>query len=168
MQKFYICLFLVLFVQPALGEAVVGSAAPDFELQGSDGKTYTLSQFESKKSVVIAFFPRVFTGGWTAECKSLRDSASIIQQYDVAYFMASTDQLSEVTAFAKKNKANFPILADTNKSVAKRYGVLSAMGFAKRWTFYIDPQGTLVHIDKSVSAVTAGPDLAANLERLNL
>ena len=82
--------------------------------------------------------------------------------------MASTDQLSEVTAFAKKNMANFPILADPNKTVSETYGVLSTMGFAKRWTFYIDRSGMLVYIDKSVSPATAGPDLAANLDRLNL
>jgi peroxiredoxin Q/BCP len=41
----------------------VGDAAPDFELKGSDGKTYTLSQFKGKKHVVLAFFPKAFTGG---------------------------------------------------------------------------------------------------------
>ncbi len=43
---------------PALGEA-----APDFSLQGSDGKTYTLSQFRGKQGVVIAWFPKAFTPG---------------------------------------------------------------------------------------------------------
>lgn len=40
-----------------------GQQAPDFELPGSDGATYTLSQFRGKQSVVIAFFPKAFTGG---------------------------------------------------------------------------------------------------------
>ena len=82
--------------------------------------------------------------------------------------MASTDSLSDITAFAEKNNANFPILADPDKNAAKNYGVLSVMGFAKRWTFYIDKTGKLVYIDKSVSPGTAGPDLAANLARLKL
>ena len=82
--------------------------------------------------------------------------------------MASTDSLQDVTAFAKKNKANFPILADPNKIVSKRYGVLSTMGFAKRWTFYINRYGTLVHIDKSVNPASAGSDLSANLKWLDL
>ena len=41
----------------------VGDAAPDFSLQGSDGKTYKLSQFKGKQAVVIAWFPKAFTGG---------------------------------------------------------------------------------------------------------
>lgn len=41
----------------------VGDKAPDFKLKGSDGKDYTLKQFAGKKAVVIAWFPKVFTGG---------------------------------------------------------------------------------------------------------
>ena len=41
----------------------VGDAAPDFTLSASDGKTYTLSQFKGQQAVVIAFFPKAFTGG---------------------------------------------------------------------------------------------------------
>lgn len=41
----------------------VGDRAPDFSLPGSDGNTYSLSQFLGEKPVVIAFFPKAFTGG---------------------------------------------------------------------------------------------------------
>ena len=40
-----------------------GARAPGFELPGSDGKTYTLSQFAGKQGVVLAWFPRAFTPG---------------------------------------------------------------------------------------------------------
>jgi len=40
-----------------------GDKAPDFALQASDGKTYTLSEFVGVRPVVIAFFPKAFTGG---------------------------------------------------------------------------------------------------------
>ena len=41
----------------------VGDKAPDFKLKGSDGKEYTLKQFAGKQAVVIAWFPKAFTGG---------------------------------------------------------------------------------------------------------
>ncbi len=41
----------------------VGDAAPDFTLPGTDGKDAMLSAFKGKKNVVLAFFPKAFTGG---------------------------------------------------------------------------------------------------------
>ena len=40
-----------------------GDAAPNFTLKGSDGKTYKLSQFKGEAAVVVAWFPKAFTGG---------------------------------------------------------------------------------------------------------
>ncbi len=53
------------FLSTLLGaaELKVGDAAPDFALKGSDGKTYKLSDYKGKQSVVIAWFPKAFTGG---------------------------------------------------------------------------------------------------------
>ena len=56
-------LLLPIATAAAVAAPQVGDAAPDFELTGSDGKTYTLSQFKGEKPVVIAFFPKAFTGG---------------------------------------------------------------------------------------------------------
>ena len=44
-------------------EVAVGDAAPAFKLTGSDGKQYTNKQFKDKKVVVIAWYPKAFTGG---------------------------------------------------------------------------------------------------------
>ena len=52
------------------------------------------------------------------QCKALRDSAREIQNFDVAYFMASVDTLEDNTAFAKEHEAGFPILADPTKAVS--------------------------------------------------
>src|SRR4029453_3567693 len=71
----------------------VGDPAPDFKLSASDGKTYTLSQFKGKKAVVLAWFPKAFTTGCTIECKSLAANGDKIRAYDVAYFMASVDDV---------------------------------------------------------------------------
>ena len=41
----------------------VGVQAPDFELKGTDGKTYKLSEFKGKSAVVVAWYPKALTGG---------------------------------------------------------------------------------------------------------
>ncbi len=81
--------------------------------------------------------------------------------------MASTDNLEDVTGFANKNEATFPILSDPTTETSAAYGVLSARGFAKRWTFYIDEDGVISKVDRSVSPSTAGTDLARHLAELN-
>jgi peroxiredoxin Q/BCP len=40
-----------------------GAAAPDFSLPGSDGKTHSLADHRGERAVVIAWFPKAFTGG---------------------------------------------------------------------------------------------------------
>jgi hypothetical protein len=47
-------------VTPSLGR---GDKAPDFSLEGSDGKTHTLAEHAGKEVVVVAWFPKAFTGG---------------------------------------------------------------------------------------------------------
>ena len=82
--------------------------------------------------------------------------------------MASVDSIEDNTGFARKNNATFPILADPSKETAKAYGVLGGHGYANRWTYYIDPEGVIVRIDKSVNPMSAGKDLVANLEDLGV
>ncbi len=64
-----ICLGLVAWLSSGDGAAKAaeplnaGDPAPNFELKGSDGKTHKLSEFKGKKAVVVAWFPKAFTGG---------------------------------------------------------------------------------------------------------
>jgi len=48
---------------PPAGGPQAGDAAPAFSLPGSDGATHTLADFKGKKAVVVAWFPKAFTGG---------------------------------------------------------------------------------------------------------
>jgi peroxiredoxin Q/BCP len=52
--------------------------------------------------------------------------------------------------------------------VATAYGVIGRIPFASRWTFYIAPDGKIIHIDKSVKTSTAGADVAAKLAELGV
>jgi peroxiredoxin Q/BCP len=149
-------------------ELNAGDVAPAFTLQGTDGKTHKLSDYRGKQAVVIAWFPKAFTRGCTVECKSLAENGSKIRAYDVAYFMASVDPLEDNTKFAAEQKADFPLLSDPTKATAKAYGVLGGSGFASRWTYYIDIDGRILHIEKAVKVATAGPDVAAKLGELKI
>lgn len=82
--------------------------------------------------------------------------------------MVSVDTLEENTKFSQMHEADYPILANPAKDVATAYGVLSAPGFARRWTFYIGPDGKILHIDKSVAPATSGPDMVAKLAELKV
>ncbi len=142
-------------ISTAAAAAKVGDQAPDFELQGSDGQMHHLADFKDKQAVVLAWFPKAFTGGCTAECKSMKEEGDAIRKYDVAYFMISVDpQEGEKgnKAFAEKYSADFPILSDPDKKVANDYGVLNAGkgDTAHRWTFYIDKSGKIAYIEKHV------------------
>jgi peroxiredoxin Q/BCP len=54
---------ITLLATAAHAELQIGEMAPEFRLVGSDGKTYELSSFRGKQPVVIAWFPKAFTGG---------------------------------------------------------------------------------------------------------
>jgi peroxiredoxin Q/BCP len=150
----------------------VGDAAPDFTLPATDGKTYSLKQLQGRW-VVLAWFPKAFTAGWTAECNSLRESGGLIKKFDTAYFMISVDTLEDNKAFAEKEHADFPMLANPDKKVAFAYGVIppdrpADRQFANRWTFYIDPTGKIAYIDHAVKPATSGQDIVAKLTELNV
>ena len=165
-------------------ELKVGDMAPDFSLQGTDGKTHKLSEYRGKQAVVVAWFPKAFTQGCTIECKSLAENGSKIKKYDVTYFMASVDPLEENIKFAKatsvtlgqganarvveKEEADFPMLSDPTKRVATAYGVLNERGTANRWTFYIDKTGHIAAIDKSVRPETSAEDMLTKLGEIKV
>src|SRR5262245_64082213 len=166
-----VALVALLGAGPAVAEELkVGDAAPDFKLAASDGKTYTLSQFKGKKAVVLAWFPKAFTSGCTIECKSLAANGAKIREYDVAYFMASVDDVEGEKgnkAFAESEKADFPILGDPTKDTANAYGVINPQwGVARRWTFYIDKDGKVAAIDKKVKPPTSAEDVVAKMRAL--
>jgi peroxiredoxin Q/BCP len=145
-----------------------GDMAPDFSLPGTDGKTHKLSDYRGK-TVVVAWYPAAFTGGCTAECRSIRDASDTIAKYDVAYFMASVDTPEKNKAFAEQEQANFPMLSDPTRATAMAYGVVnSPTGVAKRWTFFIGPDGRIVHVETVGHTADAGTFLASKLAELHV
>jgi len=52
-----------LMSSPAHDAPGVGDPAPEFSLQGSDGKTYSTTDYKGKQAMVVAWYPKAFTGG---------------------------------------------------------------------------------------------------------
>lgn len=146
----------------------VGELAPDFTLPGTDNKTYRLSDYQGKQAVVLAWFPKAYTSGCTIECKSLSENSHLIQKFNVSYFMASVDPLVDNIGFATETGANFPLLSDEDKSVARDYDVLHSQGFAKRQTIYIGKNGRILKIDNNIRPETSAEDIATTLDKLQV
>ena len=73
------------------------------------------------------------------------------------------------TKFAKSIEADYPILSDPGKKVAKAYGVVTAKRqFPFRWTFYIGKDGKILKVDRKVKAATDGETAAATLKALEV
>ena len=82
--------------------------------------------------------------------------------------MASVDDAETNKKFATEHDADFPILSDPEKGVATSYGVLGQTGLARRWTFYIGPDGKILYIEKAgaIQTTDAGATMVAKLEEL--
>src|SRR5690606_16911684 len=119
--------------------------------------------------VVLAWFPKAFTPGCTREMQTMRDAADAIAAHDAAVYLVSLDTPEDNRAFAEAEGARQVVLSDPSGEVARAYGVLGPGGlYARRWTFYIDPEGRIAAIDRDVAPGSAGPDIAARLASLGV
>ena len=91
-----------------------------------------------------------------------------MREFDVAYFTASCDKEETNAKFAKSLELDYPILSDPEGTTADAYGVKMVGGFAKRWTFYIGKDGTILFIDKKVKFKSAAADVASKLAELGV
>jgi peroxiredoxin Q/BCP len=147
----------------------VGDMAPDYSMQGSDGKTYSAKDFVGKQAVIIAWFPKAFTGGCTKECKSLKEQGDLLKKFDVAYFTASTDTVEKNADFAKSLELDYPILCDPKGKNASLFGVLKTTGLvADRISFIIGKDGKILAVDSKDNTDNHGKDLADQLEKLGV
>jgi peroxiredoxin Q/BCP len=121
----------------------VGDAAPDFELPGTGGKTYKLSDYRGRK-LVLAFYPGDFTAVCTKQFCSYRDQSEKLDQIGADVLGVSPQSVESHERFTQEKSLNVPLLADEDKSVAKAYGVLAGP-MVRRAIFVIDEQGIIRH-----------------------
>jgi len=141
-----------------------GDAAPDFSLEGTDGKTHKLADLKGK-TVVVAWFPRADTPGCTIECKSFKEDGGLLRKFDVVYFTASNDPVAANKKFAEKLGLDYPILSDPSNETLKAYGVFNGKS-ANRVTFIIGPDGKILETIGKVDPRKPGGHAAEVSEKL--
>jgi peroxiredoxin Q/BCP len=138
-----------------------GDVAPDFSLSATNGKTVKLADYRGKKTVVLAFFPKAFTGGCTKEMSNLRDVHPQIADASAQVLGISTDNLETQTKFAESLTLPFPLLADPEQVAAKAYGVANPAGYANRVTFVIGKDGKVTSVIEGKDAIDPTATLSA-------
>ena len=149
-----------------------GDSAPDFTGKTTDGSSVSLKDFRGKK-LIMYFYPMDDTPGCTAQACSLRDANKEIKKRGAAILGVSTQDSASHQKFTDKYKLNFPLLADTDRTVGKAYGtiggggLLSAakaiVGMADRVTFIIDEKGKIAHVIDSVDTRNHAEEVLALL-----
>jgi thioredoxin-dependent peroxiredoxin len=108
-----------------------GDAAPDFELPGTGGKTYRLSEYRGG-NLVLAFYPGDATRVCTAQFCSYRDNGDRLDRLDATVLGISPQSVDSHERWAQEQQLNVPLLADEDLAVSRRYGVTGWVGpFAK-------------------------------------
>jgi peroxiredoxin Q/BCP len=130
----------------------INSKAPSFTLPDENGNPVSLEQFRGK-NVVLFFYPKANTPGWTIEACGFRDAYSKLQKAGLVVLGISPDTPKSQLKFKEKYDLPYTLLADDKKEVAKKFDVLKEKNmYGKkvigivRTTFLIGPDGKLVHI----------------------
>jgi thioredoxin-dependent peroxiredoxin len=138
-------------------ELKVGSPAPEFTVKDDQGKDWKSSEHFGKKLVVVYFYPADTTGGCTKQACGYRDDLATLREAGIEVVGVSGDSVKNHQLFKQKENLNFALLADTDGTVAKAFGVPVTEGektvkatingkeellvrtvTAKRWTFLVD------------------------------
>ena len=127
--------------------ADVGDIAPDFELEGTEG-TFSLSEQRGRR-VVLLFYPGDFTPVCTRQFCSYADRADDIAELDAVVVGISAQDLESHEEFAAAHGIPVPLLADTDKTVARAYGVNAPLLGTRRGVVVIDEDGRVAHRDVS-------------------
>jgi peroxiredoxin Q/BCP len=124
----------------------VGQPAPDFTLNGTDGKAHKLSDYRGQ-NVVLFFFPKAFTGTCETQISTHAHEADKFKQHNAVVLGVSTDQTPAQAAFAKgcDPEGKVVLLSDFRHQVVKQYGVHEeeANRANDRATFIIDKNGVV-------------------------
>jgi thioredoxin-dependent peroxiredoxin len=138
-------------------ELAEGSDAPDFTMRDNHGKTIRLSDLKGNSDVVVYFYPEDFTSGCTTEATEFTRDYKEFRDAGIEIVGISPDDENSHEKFREKMGIPYPLVADTENEVSKKYGVYGLKSFmgrqymgVNRSTFLVDNKGKIVKIFKKV------------------
>lgn len=147
----------------------VGKPAPAFKLQDQNSKWHELKQYRGKW-LVLYFYPKDDSPGCTKEANQFKALYPQFLKNNSAVLGVSLDDVASHQKFSAKLGLPFPILADSKHQLASQLGIVRNLGItkiAKRETFLIDPQGSIVYHYSSVDTQTHAAQVLADIQKLN-
>jgi peroxiredoxin Q/BCP len=126
-----------------MSDARAGERAPDFELDGTDGP-FKLSDHLGER-VVLLFYPGDNTPVCTKQFCSYADRADEMYDLRATVIGISSQDVESHREFQAKHSVPVPLLADTDRSVAKAYGVSAPVLGTRRAVIVIDEDGIIRH-----------------------
>jgi peroxiredoxin Q/BCP len=129
----------------AEGLLEVGSEAPVFEAQTTDGTRVSLPSFRGKSAVLLMFYPEDDTPGCTRQMCTARDESADYAAAGITRFGVNPGSLDSHRDFVSKYQLDFPLIVDTNAEIASAYGVLREEGGVGRATYLIDKEGRIAY-----------------------
>ncbi|WP_303674268.1 peroxiredoxin [Vampirovibrio chlorellavorus] len=121
----------------------VGTAAPDFNLPATGGKSVQLSQYAGK-NLVIVFYPKDQTPGCTQQLCALRDDTEVFKGLNTEFLGSNPGSMESHEKFAQAQGYQFPIAVDAQRTMAKAYHALKEDGQGIQRTVYIiDGKGVI-------------------------
>ena len=134
-----------------MSELAEGSTAPDFTMRDAKGNVFRLSDLKGKKNAVVYFYPRDFTPGCTTEAAEFSKDYGKFADAGIEIVGISPDSEDSHDKFREKMGIPYPLVSDTEKDVAKSYGVFGKKTFmgrefmgVKRSTFLVDKSGKVI------------------------
>jgi peroxiredoxin Q/BCP len=145
----------------------VGDQAPDFTLPGTGGREYSLTEFRGQP-VVLVFYPGDDTPVCTKQLNTYNDDLEQFSDMNAQVIGISAQDVGSHDAFASKHGFAFPLLADTDKTVAGLYGTLGPIGFPRRSVFILDSEGIVRYTHRAIAGLTFRPvkELIGELEKI--
>jgi peroxiredoxin Q/BCP len=149
-----------------------GAPAPDFTLRNQDDEDVALADLRGQP-VVLYFYPKADTPGCTTQSCALRDAEPDLKKLKAVVLGISPDTPEKQAKFDDKYGLGFELLADTEHTVAEKYGVWGEkvnygrkyMGIT-RSAFVVDATGKLAGVFYKISPKDTVPKVTKVLEEL--